>query len=82
VEKAEYEAKRAERQFQAVEPENRMVARELERRWNDKLNELERVRQQAHSAQGKTAPLSEEEMTRARQLAQDLDQVWHSCGSA
>ena len=78
VEKAEYEAKRTERQFQAVEPENRMVARELERRRNDKLNELERVRQQAHSAQGKTAPLSEEEMTRARQLAQDLDQVWHS----
>jgi excisionase family DNA binding protein len=78
VEKAEYEAKRAERQFQAVESENRMVARELERRWNDKLSELERVRQQAQSARGKTAPLSEEEMIRARQLAQDLDQVWHS----
>jgi excisionase family DNA binding protein len=78
VEKAEYEAKRAERQFQAVEPENRMVARELERRWNDKLNELERVRQQAQSSRAKTVPLSEEEMTRARQLAQDLDQVWQS----
>jgi excisionase family DNA binding protein len=78
LEKTEYEAKRAERQFQSVEPENRMVARELERRWNDKLNELERVRQQAQSARVKTAPLSEEEMTRARQLAQDLEQVWHS----
>jgi len=78
VEKAEYEARRAERQFQAVEPENRMVARELERRWNEKLNELERVRQQAQSARIKTSSLSEEEMTRARLLAQDLDQVWHS----
>jgi excisionase family DNA binding protein len=78
VEKAQYEANRAERQFQAVEPENRIVARELERRWNDKLNELERVRQQAESAAGKTSPLSEEEMIRARQLAQDLDPVWHS----
>jgi hypothetical protein len=32
VEKADYEAKRAERQFHAAEPENRLVARELERR--------------------------------------------------
>jgi hypothetical protein len=44
---------RAERQFQAVEPENRMVARESERRWNDKLTELERVRQQAQAARGR-----------------------------
>jgi excisionase family DNA binding protein len=78
VEKAEYEANRAERQFQAVEPENRTVARELERRWNEKLNELERVRQQAQSARTKTTPLTEEEMTRARQLALDLEQVWNS----
>jgi len=33
IEKAEYEARRAERQYLAVEPENRTVARELERRW-------------------------------------------------
>jgi len=78
MEKAEYEAKRAERQFQAVEPENRTVARELERRWNEKLNELERVSQQAQSARMKTTALTEEEMTRARQLAQDLEQVWNS----
>jgi hypothetical protein len=32
-ERARYEADRAERQYQAVEPENRLVARELERRW-------------------------------------------------
>jgi DNA invertase Pin-like site-specific DNA recombinase len=78
MEKAEYEANRAERQFQAVEPENRTVARELERRWNEKLNELERVRQQAQSARMKTTPLTEEEMTRARELAQDMEQVWNS----
>ena len=44
VENAEYEAQRAERQFQAVEPENRVVARELERRWNTRLMELETAR--------------------------------------
>jgi hypothetical protein len=78
VEKAEYEAKRADRQFHAVEPENRVVARELERRWNDKLQELDAVRQKAESAWEKIAPLSEEEMTRARQLAKNIDEVWSS----
>ena len=78
VEKAEYEAHRAERQFQAVEPENRIVARELERRWNDKLKELDEVRQKAQLSNRKVASLSEEEMTRARDLAQDLGQVWRS----
>jgi len=78
VEKAEYEAGRAERQFQAVEPENRVVARELERRWNEKLTELERVRQQSQAAQQRAAPLSEAELLRARQLAQDVEQVWQS----
>ena len=34
VEKAAFESRRAERQFHAVEPENRLVGRELERRWN------------------------------------------------
>ena len=40
LERASYEAERAERQFDAVEPENRLVARTLERRWNEKLQQL------------------------------------------
>jgi hypothetical protein len=41
---AHYEAERARRQYDAVEPENRLVADELERRWNRALEEVERVR--------------------------------------
>jgi hypothetical protein len=37
LEQARYEAERARRQYDAVEPENRIVASELERRWNDRL---------------------------------------------
>ena len=37
VERARYEAARARRQYDAVEPENRLVARTLERTWEDKL---------------------------------------------
>jgi len=47
LEKAEYEAQRAERQYMLVEPENRTVARELERRWNLRLEELEALKRQA-----------------------------------
>ena len=39
LERAEYEADRARRQYDAVDPENRLVARELERQWEQKLAE-------------------------------------------
>jgi excisionase family DNA binding protein len=78
VEKAAYEAQRAERQFHAAEPENRLVARELERRWNERLKELEEVRQKAERADREIRWLSQEEMARAKQLAHNLQEVWHS----
>src|SRR4029079_13861461 len=43
VERARYEADRARRQYDAAEPENRLVVRELERRWELALAELRRL---------------------------------------
>ena len=43
LERARYEAKRAERQYQAVEPENRLVARSLEKQWEERLRAVESV---------------------------------------
>jgi hypothetical protein len=62
IEKAEYEAQRAERQHTAVEPENRTVARELERRWNERLEELDAVRAKATAAHQHRRPLSQDEV--------------------
>jgi DNA invertase Pin-like site-specific DNA recombinase len=76
VEKAAYEAKRAERQYNAAEPENRIVVRELERRWNERLSELETVRAKAEAAHRRHKPLSEAELARAKQLGDDLEAVW------
>lgn len=76
IEKAVYEAERAERQFNAVEPENRVVARELERRWNARLSDLEAIRAQAGAAQQRQRPLTEAELARVRELGSDLDAVW------
>jgi len=44
-ERARYEAERARRQYDTVEPENRLVARSLERVWEEKLRQLEAVAQ-------------------------------------
>jgi len=43
VERAQYEAERARRQFDAVEPENRLVARSLEAEWEARLAEVARA---------------------------------------
>lgn len=76
IEKAEYEAARAERQYMAVEPENRTVARELERRWEHRLAELEAVRAKAGAALEHRRPLTEAELLRAQELGRNLEEVW------
>jgi len=78
VEKAEFAAQRAGRQFHAIEPENRLVGRELERRWNERLVELERVRQKAQAARKQTAALSDQDMARAQELSHHLEEVWNA----
>ena len=66
IEKAEYEARRAERQYVSVEPENRTVARELERRWEQRLVDLEAVRARATGVLERRRPLSEEGLLAGR----------------
>jgi DNA invertase Pin-like site-specific DNA recombinase len=78
IEKADYEARRAERQYNAVEPENRVVVRELERRWNAKLEELASLEKEAESRLAAQRPLTEAEVEHARRLGEDLDKVWES----
>lgn len=45
-ERARYDAERARRQYDAVEPENRLVARSLERMWEEKLRAVEAIEQE------------------------------------
>ena len=62
----------------AIEPENRTVARELERRWNERLLELETLRDQAARAGQGRRPLTEMELARAQELGRNLEAVWHA----
>ena len=78
-EQAAYEARRAEKRYKAVDPDNRVVARTLEREWESKLRELEEVeRQYTEARRTKRVELSPDDRARVRELARDLPAVWRS----
>jgi DNA invertase Pin-like site-specific DNA recombinase len=79
VERARYQAERARRQYDAVEPENRLVVRELERRWEEAMKE-QRRREEEYARFGRNQPagLSAGEREQIRALAQDLPALWHA----
>ena len=72
-----YETQRAERRYQAVEPENRLVARTLEAEWENKLKELEAIEaQSARKEQEQRFELSDFQQQQILTLGTDLQQVW------
>jgi hypothetical protein len=79
VERARYEAERARRQYDAVEPENRLVVRELERRWEEALKEQRRLDEEyARFGRNQPAGLSACEREQIRTLARDMPTLWHA----
>jgi hypothetical protein len=77
LEQARYEALRAKRQYNAVDPDNRLVADTLERDWNDALVNVEKLENEISAMVANTPPLSPEEEAEIRELSQDLPRVWN-----
>ncbi|WP_247560468.1 hypothetical protein [Bradyrhizobium sp. 138] len=79
VERARYEAERARRQYDAVEPENRLVARSLERVWEEKLRIVEAVEQQ-HARWRAQEPLliGPAERAALQALGENLPRIWNA----
>jgi excisionase family DNA binding protein len=79
VEQARYEASRARRQYDIVEPENRMVVGELERRWNERLMEVARIEAEFQAARDThpTVTFSEADRLELMALAEDLPRTWN-----
>src|SRR6202140_3673728 len=77
LEQLEYEAKRAFEQYDVVDARNRLAAAELERRWNEKLEEIETTRQQLSSLEGKRYSLSSEEEAEILSMGENFAEVWH-----
>jgi DNA invertase Pin-like site-specific DNA recombinase len=77
IERAQYEADLARRRYHAVDPENRLVARSLERDWNEKLVEVDRLEREYQTQPVPDAlRLSAEQREQIRALAQDLPALW------
>ena len=76
LEQLVYEARKAFEQYDAVDARNRLVASELERRWNVKLEEIEVVKQQLSSLDTQRRSLSVEEEIRIRSMGDLFAEVW------
>jgi hypothetical protein len=79
LKQAHYEARLAQRQYDAVDPDNRLVAASLERRWNEKLTRVAELEQAfAKAEQEARFTLTPEERASMQTLAQDLAAIWQA----
>ena len=79
LERAGYEKDQAARQYHAVEPENRLVARELEKRWEPSLLEDRTLPEDyARFKRQRPTELTEADQAMIRALAEDIPQLWRS----
>jgi len=73
---ARYEADRAKRQFDSVEPENRLVVSELERRWNHALLEVKSLEEEIDCLP-EPEEITAEEREELLSLGEDLEYIWN-----
>ena len=79
LERAGQDVERAFRQYNAVEPENRLVARTLERQWEEALLAQRALTEEyARFQQSQPTRLSAAERAQIERLAHDLPALWHA----
>src|SRR5271165_4177475 len=83
LEQARYEVKHARRQYDAVDPDNRLVAGELERRWNDCLATVVRLEEQIRSLRNEEPiAVGDDERVTLLALAGDLPGLWNDAAAS
>src|SRR5262249_44314511 len=71
-----YEARLAEKQYQLVDPENRLVASELERRWEQALRALQQAEEASQAAEATIEPVTDELRRQLDEARPSLRQMW------
>ena len=83
LERVQHEVGRAERQYHAVEPENRLVARTLEARWEEALKKQRQAEEEYHrflaNCRRRSAPADRE---RIQALSQNVSSLWNAAGTS
>jgi uncharacterized protein YndB with AHSA1/START domain/predicted DNA-binding transcriptional regulator AlpA len=83
VERAGYEAERAERRYRTVEPENRLVARGLEAEWENRLRDLAAAEMELRRReQQRPSTISTAQLQTLQRLGADIRQVWGAATTA
>lgn len=81
LEAAHYSAQRAQRQFDAADPENRLVTEELERRWNQALERVREIEMRIAAQQDGITQLAPPSQQEFEKLAANLEAVWNHNGT-
>ena len=76
LEQARYEASRARKQYDAVDPDNRLVAAELEQRWNAQLAEVQRLEKELEAIPEAEHAMSSADRENLLALGTDLRSAW------
>jgi len=78
VERIEYQVQLAQKRYESVDPQNRLVARTLEKQWEDRLCELNVAKTELTKREG-TYPqkITSQQREQIQTLANDLSKVWH-----
>jgi DNA invertase Pin-like site-specific DNA recombinase len=83
LERARQDVERAERQYHCVEPENRLVARTLEARWDDALKKQRQLEEEHHRFLAKLpATLSSADRKRILALSESVGKLWQAPGTS
>ncbi|AGA28930.1 recombinase family protein [Singulisphaera acidiphila] len=76
IKRLQYEARLAEKQYRLVDPENRLVAAELERRWEHALQALRQAEEGSSSVEATFEPLSDDLRRQLDEARPSLRQMW------
>jgi DNA invertase Pin-like site-specific DNA recombinase len=78
LERAQYEAERRQRQFDQVEPENRLVARTVEAQWNEALSHAKEIQERVTARRRiRMVTLNDDEQRTLTMIANDLMTLWN-----
>lgn len=79
IDRTEYEANLAQRRYEAVDPDNRLVAGTLEKRWNEKLLKAQEVKRKFEEHKQKNRiSATEEQKSQLLNLAHNLPKLWEA----
>lgn len=79
IERAKYQATRAQRQYDSIDPENRLVARNLEKNWEEKLRELKKIEQEYENwINQNSCTMTTENQRQFLALGENLPKIWNA----